>query len=104
MAHRAIPMIAFPQIRAIYIYIIIYIFLCPLVQVCIVYVVKEVASYRGLSQLVGVAKLEILYYSIYLKYIPEVLQDPLKGKESGYQIITIIMLLCFMLDKASHNY
>ena len=39
----------------------------------------------------------------YLKYIPEVLQDPLKGKESGYQIITIIMLLCFMLDKASQH-
>ena len=30
MAHRAIPMIAFPQVRTIYIYIYIFIFLCHL--------------------------------------------------------------------------
>ena len=30
-------------------------FLCPLMQVCIVYVVKEVASFWGLRQLMGVA-------------------------------------------------
>ena len=38
MAHRAIPMIAFPWIRTIY--------LVSLARVCVVYVVKEVASFR----------------------------------------------------------
>ena len=41
MARRAIPMIAFPWVRTIYI------FLCPLVRVCVVYVLKEVASFLG---------------------------------------------------------
>ena len=47
MAHRAIPMIAFPRARTIYIYIYIFICLCPLVQVCVVYVVKEVTLFPG---------------------------------------------------------
>ena len=49
-------MIAFPWVRTIYIHIYLFIFLCPLTQVCIVYVVKEVASFPGgLGQLMGVA-------------------------------------------------
>ena len=57
MARRAIPMIAFPRVRCMFIYIIyIYIFLCPLTRVCVVYVVKEVTSSRGLGQLMGVAR------------------------------------------------
>ena len=40
MARRAIPMIAFPRVRTIYIYI--FIFNRPLTRVCVVYVVKEV--------------------------------------------------------------
>ena len=57
-------MIAFPRVRTIYIYIIIiiYIILCPLARVSVVYVViKKVASIwkasfpRGLGQLMGVA-------------------------------------------------
>ena len=60
MARRAIPMIAFPRVRCmfIYIYIYIYIYIClwPLTRVCVVYVVKEVTSSGGLSQLMGVAR------------------------------------------------
>ena len=33
-----------------------YIFLCPLARVCVVYVVKGVASFQGLGQLMGVAR------------------------------------------------
>ena len=40
----------------------------------------------------------------YLKYIPKVLQDPLKGKESRYQNNNYNRLLCFRLDKVSHDY
>ena len=39
MARRAIPMIAFHGVESIYIF-----FVCPLVRVCVVYVVKEVLS------------------------------------------------------------
>ena len=49
MACRAILMIAFPWVRTIYIYI----FLCPLEQVCIVYVVKEFASLSGAKSIIG---------------------------------------------------
>ena len=45
MAHRAIPMIAFPRVRTIYIYILV-----SLTRVCVVYVVyvvKEVTSSPG---------------------------------------------------------
>ena len=79
MVRRAIPMIAFPRVRTI----------C----VCIVYVVKEV---WGLSQLMGVVRnrthAQALQkksacslhrnWTFYLKYIPKVLQDPLKDKKS----------------------
>ena len=58
MACRAIPMIAFPRVRTIYlfIYLFIFIFLCLLTRVYIVYVVKEVASFQGLGQLMGVVR------------------------------------------------
>ena len=57
MARRAIPMIAFPWVRTIYIYIILYIIyiLVSPTRVLVVYVVKEVTSSRGLGQLMGVA-------------------------------------------------
>ena len=48
MARRAIPMIAFPRVRTI--------FNRTLAPVRVVYVVKEVASVRGLGQLMGVAR------------------------------------------------
>ena len=49
MARRAIPMIAFPRVRTI--------FLVSLTRVCVVYVVKEVTSFLGgLGQLMGVAR------------------------------------------------
>ena len=55
MAHRAIPMIAFPRVRCMFIYILV-----SLTRVCVVYVVKEVTSFRGparaLGQLMGVAR------------------------------------------------
>ena len=51
MARRAIPMIAFPQVQTIYIYILV-----SLTRVCIVYVVKEVTSPRGLGQLMVVER------------------------------------------------
>ena len=44
MARRAIPMIAFPRVRSMFIYIFMFV---SLTQVCIVYVVKEVTSFRG---------------------------------------------------------
>ena len=50
MARRAIPMIAFPRVRCMFI------FNRPLTRVCVVYVVKEVTSFRGLGQLMGVAR------------------------------------------------
>ena len=51
MAYRAIPIIAFHGVESIYVY------LCHLRErVRIVYVVKEVASFGGLSQLMGVAR------------------------------------------------
>ena len=46
MAYRAIPMIAFPRVQSIYIDI--------LVCVCIAYVVLQVVSFWGVSQLRGV--------------------------------------------------
>ena len=52
MAHRAIPMIAFPRVQTVYI-IFIFIFLCPLARVCVVYVVKEVASFPGARSING---------------------------------------------------
>ena len=48
MARRTIPMIAFTWIRCMFIHIYyIFIFLCPLVRVCVVYIVKEVTSFQG---------------------------------------------------------
>ena len=49
MARRAIPIIAFPWVRCMFIYIYIYIYIClwPLTRLCIVYVVKEVTSFQG---------------------------------------------------------
>ena len=50
MGRTAIPMIAFYGVESI--------FLCPLARLCVVYVVKEVASFLGgarLGQLMGVA-------------------------------------------------
>ena len=44
MARRAIPTIAFPRILCMFIYLYI---LVSLARVCVVYVVKEVASFRG---------------------------------------------------------
>ena len=48
MARRAIPMIAFPRVRTIYIYILV-----SLMRVCVVYVVKEVASFPGARSING---------------------------------------------------
>ena len=56
MARRAIPMIALPRVRTIYIYIIKLIMFVSLARVCIIYVVKEVTSSRGLGQSMGVAR------------------------------------------------
>ena len=53
MARRAIPIIAFPRVRCMFIYI--YIYSC-VTYASIVYVVKEVTSSRGLGQLMGVAR------------------------------------------------
>ena len=50
MARRAIPMIAFPWVRTIY--IIIYMFE-SLARVCVVYVVKEVTSFPGARSING---------------------------------------------------
>ena len=52
MARRAIPMIAFPRVRTIYIIIYIYILVSP-TQVCVVYVVKEVTSFPGARSING---------------------------------------------------
>ena len=52
MARRAIPMIAFPRVRTIYIYIYIYMFV-SLARVCVVYVVKEVTSFPGARSING---------------------------------------------------
>ena len=49
MARRAIPMIAFHGVESIYIYF----FLCSLARVCVVYVVKEVASFPGARSING---------------------------------------------------
>ena len=48
MACRAIPMIAFPRVRTIYIYILV----SP-TRVCVVYVVKEVTSFPGARSING---------------------------------------------------
>ena len=50
MARRAIPIIAFHGVESIYIYIYI---LVSLARVCVVYVVKEVASFRGARSING---------------------------------------------------
>ena len=57
MTHWAIPMIAYPRVRCMFIYIYIIINFVSLTRVCIACVVKEVASFRrgGLSRLMGVA-------------------------------------------------
>ena len=49
MAHRVIPMIAFPWVQ-----IYIHFYICRIVLVYI-HVVKEVVSFRGLGHLMGVA-------------------------------------------------
>ena len=54
MARRAIPMIAFPRVRCMFIYNYNYI-LVLLTRVCVVYVVKEVRHSGGFGQLMGVA-------------------------------------------------
>ena len=51
MARRAIPMIAFPGFD-VCLYIYIYI-LVSLTRVCVVYIVKEVASFRGARSING---------------------------------------------------
>ena len=51
MARRAIPMIAFPRVRCMFIYML-YI-LVSLMRVCVVYVVKEVASFQGARSING---------------------------------------------------
>ena len=55
MAHRAIPMIAFPRVWTIYIYMCIYLnaYVTYVSMSCII--VKEVATSRGLDQLMGIA-------------------------------------------------
>ena len=50
MARRAIPIIAFPQVRCMFIYM----FVSP-TRVCVVYVVKEVTSFPGARSISGVA-------------------------------------------------
>ena len=50
MACSAIPMIAFPRVRTIYIYI--YILVSP-TRVCVVYAVKEVTSFLGVWSING---------------------------------------------------
>ena len=57
MAHKAIPMTAFHRVESIYIFIFMH-------QVCIVYVhvVKKVASFQGLSQLMGVVCVILNYF------------------------------------------
>ena len=49
MARRAIPMIAFPRVRTIYIYI----YVCGHLRVLVVYVVKEVTSFPGTRSING---------------------------------------------------
>ena len=53
MTCRSIPMITFSRVETTCIYII---FLCPLAWVCVVYIVKKVASFPGLSQLMGMVR------------------------------------------------
>ena len=50
MARRAIPMIAFPRVRCMFIYI--YMFVSP-TRVWVVYVVKEVTSFPGARSING---------------------------------------------------
>ena len=52
MARRAIPMIAFPRVRCMFIYIYIYMFVSP-TRVWVVYVVKEVTSFPGARSING---------------------------------------------------
>ena len=47
MARRAIPMIAFPRVRCMFIYIYNYIMFVSPTRVWVVYVVKEVTSFPG---------------------------------------------------------
>ena len=49
MAHRAIPIIAFHGVESIYIYICLW----PLARLCVVYVVKEIASFPGARSING---------------------------------------------------
>ena len=52
MAHRAIPIIAFPRVRCMFIYI--FIFLCHLREYALyTYIVKEVASFLGARSING---------------------------------------------------
>ena len=81
MAHRAIPTIAFHTVESIYhgIYIYIYVF-ASLMQVCIVYIVKEVALFQGgLSQLMGVARKRMLHTSM-KRYSINMMQESLTSK------------------------
>ena len=54
MARRAIPMIAFPRVRCMFI-LYIYICLSP-TRVCVVYVVKEVTSFSGARSINGLGE------------------------------------------------
>ena len=60
MARRAIPMIAFPRVRCmfiyIYIYIYIYICLCHLREYGLYTQLRKLHHSRGLGQLMGVAR------------------------------------------------
>ena len=53
MARRAIPMIAFPRVRCMFIYNYIIYILVSLARLCVVYVVKEVASFPGARSING---------------------------------------------------
>ena len=50
MVHSAIPMIALPQVRCMFVY-----YTLESYCTCVAFVVKEVVSFLGLSQLMGVA-------------------------------------------------
>ena len=55
MTCGAIPMIAFPRVRSIYIYIYIHIFLCHLHEYALYPRLSKLRYSGGLSQLMGVA-------------------------------------------------
>ena len=100
MVRRAILMIAFPRVRTVYIYI----YSCVHLREYALYTqLRKLRHSWGLGQLMGVVRNRTRALSLaaagrkkencyvetgtnsnlfYLKYIPKVLQDPLKCKES----------------------